>query len=404
MTPPARDRLVWGLGVFAALSFVAGLLLAILDPGEVVVRSHEADSFSRSAVGHRGFVRWLRAVGVPVVVSRGDTAHKAGPGTVLALLEPPTETDPETLRALLDASDADALIVALPKWRPEAHGTERGYIGDVEPIDHDDRDTLLTALHLDARSVAADTGLWGLDGDVPPVDVTLTAPYGVDGTLEPRLVRGSAIVVGEASIYDRPLLLIADPDLISNAGFVPHAALLGPLLADLLDGRVLVVDETLHGHRSVASLARQLFEFPLVALTLQALAMALLAILAGVRRFGAPVPAPRGLGRGRRVLIENTAALGHHAGHDADALARYWQTTVRRVALALHTPPDVRGDDVLTWLARVGRARRITTDPRALSAEVHRARLQDPLAVARRIDAWRRALLATDDPARPRRN
>lgn len=398
--PPDRTRLIGGLGLFAALAFAAGVVLAILDPAEVGVRSHEADTFSRSAIGHRGLVRWLRALGVPVVISRGDTAAKAGPGTVLALLEPPLDVDPDRLRDLIDRAEASALIVALPKWTAEPHAHERGFIADIEPVTPEARDTLLDALTLTARSAPADAGDYALND--APADVRLHAPVGVRGDIEPRLIRGDTVLVGEARLYGRPLLLIADPDLIANAGLIHHAPLLATLLGDVIGDRALIVDETLHGHRTAGSLARHLFEFPLAALTLQLLAVALLALLAGVRRFGAPLPLPTGFGRGRRVLIENTAALGHHAGHDGDALRRYFDTTLRRVRQALHAPAELRGDAALQWLARVGRARHVDEDPEALAAAADTARPAERLATARRIDAWRRALIDTPPPRSPR--
>ncbi|MCB9551448.1 MAG: DUF4350 domain-containing protein [Myxococcales bacterium] len=400
MNPPDRTRLIWALGLFAALAFAAGVLLAILDPAETGVRSHAADTFSRSAVGHRGLVRWLRALGVPVVVSRGDTAAKAAPGTVLAILEPPLDVDPDRLRDLVDRSEASALLIALPKWTVEPHARERGFVAEVAPVAAEDRDKLLDALYITARSAPAEAGDYLLDD--APAAVTLKDPVGVRGEIVPRLSRGETVLVGQARLYGRPLLLVADPDLIANAGLVAHAPLLAALLGELIGDRVLVVDETLHGHRTAGSLARQLFEFPLAAITLQLLAVVLLALLAGVRRFGAPVPLPQGFGRGRRVLIENTAALGHHAGHDGDALRRYFETTLRRVQRALHAPAELRGEAALQWLARVGRARRVDEDPAALAAAAESARPQDRLAVARRIDAWRRALLDTHDPGRPR--
>ncbi len=397
-----QRRLIWGLGLFAGLSFLGGVLLAVLDPTESGVRSYEADTFSRSAVGHRGFARWLRAIGVPVVISRAGTATKAGPGTVLAILEPPVDVDPDRLRRLIDESEAAAVILALPKWTVTEHAVEGGFIAEVEPVAHDDRDKVLHALYVTAQSASAAEGEWVL-GETP-TDVELTAPHGVRGELVPRLSRGDTVVVGQERLYGRPLLLIADPDLISNAGLVAHAPLLAEILRPHLQGRVLVIDETLHGHQSVASLARQLFEFPLAAVTVQAIAMALLAILAGVRRFGAPVALARGVGRGRRVLIENTAALTHHAGHDDDALRRYWETTLRRVRARLNAPAELDGPALTTWLGRVGHSRGVEGDPAALAEAVDAARPADHLATARRIDAWRRALLGTplDTPlARP---
>lgn len=400
--PSRSRRLILGLGVFAALSFAAGVLLAVLDPAEVAVPSHEADTFSRSAIGHRGLVRWLRALGVPVVVSRAGTAAKAGPGTVLAILEPPAKPDPGRLTRLVEAADPDVILVALPKWTGHAHRTRDGWIAELERVPDADRDAVLAALGVDARTAPAADGAWRSDGAAPPVVPALREPQGLTGDVDPLLTRGETVVIGLAWRDDTPLVIVADPDLLANAGLVHHAPLLADLLRPLLSdpARALVVDETLHGYVSTASLARQFFEFPLAAVTAQAGAVVLLAMLAGLRRFGAPVPAPPGLGRGRRVLVENTAALGHFAGHDADALRRYWQATLGRVSAGLHAPSALGPADTLAWLDRIGRGRGVDVDPAALAAQVDEAETLRPaarLALARRIHGWRRAILGERD-------
>ncbi len=386
-------RLIAGLAIFAGLSFVGGILLAVIDPGEVAVPSYEADTFSRSAIGHRGLVRWLRALDVPVVISRASTARKAGPGTVLAILEPPVEDPEGRLARLIDASDADAIVLALPKWTGLEHQKTDGWIARLEAVEHDERDALLKRLGLHVRSVAATDGPWRWHDDAPPVEPALTQPMGVEGELDPMLAREGAHVVARTLRDGTPLVLVADPDLLANAGLVHHAPLLVELLQPLLEGRVLVVDETLHGYMTTASVARQLFEFPLAALTAHALAMIALALLAGMRRFGAPHPVDRQRG-GRRVLIENTAALGQYAGHDADALARYGRMTVDGVGRALHAPSGLDRPALHRWLARIGEGRGVSDDPTTLTDAVDRASAAERLAVARRIHRWRRAMLA----------
>lgn len=390
---PAPPRLVVVLGGFASLAFITGIVLAILDPAEVGIKSHQADSFSRSAIGHRGLVRWLRALDVPVVVSQSSTADKATFGTLLAILEPPTD-DPERLRRLIADAGSQVVLIALPKWEGEIHETEDGFVGVVRPVDDADRDAVLDALLLDATSGPAPSGRWAWFDDPPPVEPQLTRPMGMRGAVLPMLTRDDTIVIGEQALYGKRLIVVADPDLLANAGLVANAPLLMTVLSELIPpGGAVIVDETLHGHQSAASLLRQLFEFPLAAVSIQVLLMLLLAIGAGLRRFGAPVPAGAGLSRGRRVLLENTAALSHFAGHDDDALRRYWRLTSRAVQRALHAPSELTGADAMAWLARVGRARGVEGDPAELSAASNVAPREQRLTVARQIDAWRRSMI-----------
>lgn len=387
-------RLILGLVVFASVSFVGGILLAVIDPAEVAVPSYEADTFSRSAIGHRGLVRWLRALDVPVVISRAGTAAKAGPGTVLAILEPPLEDDDGRLTRLLDAAEPDAVLIALPKWTGDEHASTDGWIARLSAVQHTERDKILQRLGIDARSVDADAGPWSWRGGPPPVEPAIPDVRAVEGALEPLLTRGDRVVVGTTEREGTPIVLVADPDLLSNAGLVHHAPLLAALLEPSLGERVLVVDETLHGYLTTASIARQLFEFPLAALTAQVVAMIALALLAGVRRFGAPLPVDRARG-GRRVLIENTAALGQYAGHDADALERYWQVTLDGVARALHAPSGLDRAATMAWLDRIGRSRGVDEAPDALARSADEATPGERLATARRIHRWRRSMTAS---------
>ncbi len=388
-------RLILALAVFGALSFVGGILLAVLDPGETAVASYEADTFSRSAIGHRGLVRWLRALDVPVVVSRAGSARKAREGTVLAIFEPPFEDETGRLTRLIEEASADAVILALPKWTGREHRETDGWIARLQPVSHDERDRILDRLGLDLRSVDAGEGAWDWQGDTPPGEVALRAPVGVTGAIEPLLSRGEAVVIGRVQRDGTPLYVVADPDLLGNAGLVTHAPLLVEVLRPLLaePPRALVVDETLHGYLSTASLARQLFEFPLAALTAQAAAMLILALLAGMRRFGAPQPRPPARG-GRRVLIENTAALGRYAGHDAPALERYWQTTLTGVRKALHAPGALDRAGLYRWLTRIGEGRGVEDGPIALAHAAESVGPAERVATARRIHRWRRAMLA----------
>ena len=79
-----RPVLVWLLGVGAG-SLVLGLALIVVQPEGGEVLSHGADSFSRSALGHRALVDLLRGEGVSVLVSRHSSASRASDTALLML-------------------------------------------------------------------------------------------------------------------------------------------------------------------------------------------------------------------------------------------------------------------------------------------------------------------------------
>ena len=78
--------IVIGLG-----AFLAGTYLQVFDDGSGEPWTTDANSFSRSAIGHRAFVATLRQLGIPVEVSRFRTLDRVGDNNLLLLLEPDDE-------------------------------------------------------------------------------------------------------------------------------------------------------------------------------------------------------------------------------------------------------------------------------------------------------------------------
>ena len=93
---------------------------------------------------------------------------------------------------------------------------------------------------------------------------------------------------------------------------------------------------------------------------------------AGLRRFGAPVPAPASLAAGKGVLVENTAALLRLGGHSAYTLGRYLESLKYEVARALHAPAGLAPAEMRARLRALGRRRRVTEDLAALETSVER--------------------------------
>ncbi len=89
MTAPSFGRRALVLVVAAAaVSLLATFGLGAF--GELLSepQTFGADSWSRSALGHRAFVELARAQGHQVLVSRHRTADRAREGALTALLEP----------------------------------------------------------------------------------------------------------------------------------------------------------------------------------------------------------------------------------------------------------------------------------------------------------------------------
>ena len=91
---PFDQRKVTWIVTISTASLTAGLLLIALSPDLESTTSRQADSFSRSAIGHHALVEILRELDIPVLVSRHATSRRAGT-SLLMLLEPPEVSEGE---------------------------------------------------------------------------------------------------------------------------------------------------------------------------------------------------------------------------------------------------------------------------------------------------------------------
>ena len=99
-------RTVFWLVTVGTISFVGALVLSLLVGDGGSVRSADANTFSYSAIGHRAFVEILERVEMPVLVSRYDSAGKAGASSLLVIAEPAPPTATATaLKRLLSARE-----------------------------------------------------------------------------------------------------------------------------------------------------------------------------------------------------------------------------------------------------------------------------------------------------------
>ncbi len=408
-TNPFGRRAAWWIAGLCAVSFVFGLVAVIFaeDLGDGGAASAEANSFSRSALGHRAFVDLLRELDVPVVVSQHASAARARDGALL-VLEPGDANDLDRDRdGLRDLVYADAhVLLALPKWRGVPDPNRPGHwIARAEPLPTSHPDGLLGEVGLDARVVR--TSAARVRCDAPRYGATVELPFPQlledrADQLEPLITCDGGLLAGLTWDDDgRRLLVLADPDLLAThgLGLADNAVAAVALVDALRDGGPVVLDETLHGFIRRPSFWRQLAEFPLALATLHGLLLLAVGLWAGLRRFGPALPPPPAIAPGKGFLIANTADLIEVAGHSRASLQRYWVATRAEVARALHAPAGLDAPALRAWLASLSGGRHAERLA-AAEAAVDAATASDApagrrhlLRAARLVHAWKEDVL-----------
>lgn len=395
----AQRTIVWLLGVGGA-SFLLAIVLIAFGEDLLPTSTVEANAYSQSAIGHEAFVETLQRLGIPVLVSRGDSIVKAGPSDLLVVAEPPVEMKDDSY--LLDLLAADRVLFVLPKWRAAPDPTNRRWAGQVARLSSSDVNEVLMivapgySIRAEPRRIDWKPGRFGRSA-------TLTEPQLVvsDG-LTPIIDSSLGQLLGEVEgSYGRTWVL-SDPDLISNRGLQKgdNAIIaVGIIQALMPAGGTVIVDEVIHGFRRDPSVWRALFEFPVILITINALAATAILIWAATGRFGSPAPVEPPLKAGKTTLIGNAAGLLQFGGHAAEILARYLAVTFGDVARRVHAPAQL-GDSALDqWLDRIGKARHVGAAAAALrrdaelAAATGRGDDRRLLHVARDLYSWKQEML-----------
>ena len=355
MTDPfSRTALFAVIGV-AAASLVVTVVLTVAGDDVTSKRSAGADAYSVSAIGHKGLVRLLEKLDIPVVVSRSDSADKSEDG-LLIIIEPTVSDAASRDRLKRMVVSSSQTLVVLPKW---FGSTERGkpWIEDAHLLPVDEVMAVLDALDLKGVTLARERGPVDLEVADDETHPVIREPQLIAGLVTEVATRDGHLLLGRAGT-DIVVHVLSDPDVLSNFGLrTPENARFTINLIDTLrDDRHVVIDETMHGYAQPRSLVRVLLAFPLVLATMQVLVCALLVVWAAMVRFGPRRAAPPPLAPGKDFLIRNTAALLQYGGHHAHALTRYLQLTVAAVRLALHAPA-LAPAAMTAWLERVREVR-----------------------------------------------
>ncbi len=406
--PFSRRALWWIIGV-SSLSLLVGLAYLVFGDSEPQ-SSSGANSFSRSALGHRGFVELLRTLDVPVIVSRHQSNARAT-GGLLVVAEPRGgDGDGAAAGAMLPRHAP--LLLVLPKrmgWPSPRH---QGWIEAAELVPTSEVEQVLATYGVEgtvARGASlADLGAIGeLAGHAP----ALAEPQLLTGSnLAPLLSGPGGILIGElitanddagSDAATRRIVVLSDPDLIANHGLDDgdNAALAVALVDHLRKHGAVVIDEAHHGFERQSSLLTMMASFPWVLIPLGGLLTVIALLWAGAGRFGAPLPTAAPMARGKQALLDNTAELLRSGGHTGHVLDRYLKNAMQDVGQRLNAGAQVAPAALSGWLSRTGRARGVSIDLEKLSADVAALPREGPrlearaLVTARAIHRWRQEMI-----------
>lgn len=407
----AQRTVAWLIGV-GGLSFLCAIVLIVFGEELLPTATVQANSYSQSAIGHMAFVETLRTLGIPVLVSRSDSGMKAGPNDLLIVAEPPAEQkDDEYLRGLLEA---DRVLLVLPKWVAAADFSKHRWAREVYRVPSKNADDILriVASHGSTKIVQPEID-W--KGNRFGGKATLAQPQLMTGDgLTPIIDSNLGVLVGEADDSYGRLWVLSDPDLISNQGLKQgdNAMIAVGMVQELLPaGGSVIVDEVIHGFRRDPNLWRALFEFPIIIITINALAAVAVLLWSATGRFGSPTPLEPPLKAGKTTLIGNAAGLLLFGGHSAEILGRYLAVTFADVARRVHAPAQLTGEALDQWLERIGKARHVRSAPAQLRREAElatalgRAEGRGLLHTARDLYRWKREMLhGTGDDSLGRRS
>jgi hypothetical protein len=352
-----------------------------------------ASTFSRSAIGHAGIFDVLQRLDIPVIKSSSNSLDRLGRGGVLVVAEPNAALRKDD--AITQLLKAEKVLFVLPKWIGLPSERRPGW---VRLVVHRGTFEAKRALSLvvPGMDVVEEEGTvqWTTNelGLAPNVR---TPTQLISGTgLRPIIGSARGMLVGELVERNRTVLVVAEPDVISNHGLARegNAALAVALIKRLRGPNGTVVfDETIHGFTGATENPfTLLFRFPFVIATVQGLIAVALLLWATLARFGAPQSVPPPLTAGRAGLLQNMAKLIEFTGHQQVMIRRYVEETLRHVARQLHAPRTLTGDELVAWLKRVGGARGVTVDCGALMQQARE------LGVAGRRDQTSLVRLARD--------
>ncbi len=379
---PFAMRTVLVMVVLGTIGFLAFLLLAAYGEDLQPAQRPGNHALSTSAVGFAGTAELVRQVkgSVKMVRRPGDLDIS---GVLVVTLEP--GTDPEALDKLLKRRLELPTILVLPKWLTRPRQDKPAWVtsfGTIPPT--------MVAKQIAKLTSATITENPGGLRTIAGAGLDPVYEDSADGGIEQILTDNHGELLA-ARMGQRPLIIVADPDLLDNQGLKTLAGAERAMqLMGAFNDWPVAFDLTLHGFGQNPNLMKLAFEAPFLPLTLCLILAALLAGWHAMLRFGPALPEARGVAFGKRAIAENGAALLRLAGRRHRTGDRYAALIRDAAANATGAPVNLPPQALDAYLDRLDKSGEPFT---AMAARADHA--QDTRALldaARALYQWKRTV------------
>jgi hypothetical protein len=370
--------LVVAIGVAA---FIAMLVLGAYAPDLRSGHNGGSHALSNAATGFSGLVRLAEKTGRNPLIVRSDGELKSED---LVVITP--EHGSTDLSDILALRGSRTTLLVLPKWETQPDGKKPGWVRvpGLLPATDPSR-TLAPSLPVGiARTKTRREPLKSLHPGAP-AEMQFFAPRLMqtisNPQLRPLVTDGSGRIL-LAQVNDRPLYLLADPDLINNHGMADERQARAALaMLDFLnstEATSIRFDVTTNGLGRSQSPLKLAFDPPFLGVTLTIFAAMLLAAIQALTRFGSPRRSERAIKFGKAALVDNSAALIRKAGREGGLGPRYVDVIRQRAAALFRIPPAVSPEVLDARLESLNQRHSFA----ALAASADRARNRSELLTA----------------------
>jgi hypothetical protein len=390
--------MLWVIGA-AILSFVGYLFLSAYAPDLKSGSDGRGHVLSRSAIGYSALVQLQDELGrAPKIIRQKKGLYTEQ----LVVVMPELGTDPKALETLiLERVDRPTLII-LPKRVTQPDPLHPGWVFGRTLAEWSQVESLMQAVSKITVKQQRGNGaaLRYTSEWTPPITFPVDAV--VQTISGPNIVSyisddDGNILLGGINRPDSdddytPIYILSDPDVMNNLGLAnPQMAYAASqILAELdtADNDAVEFDATLNGFETSNNLLKLIFEPPFLALSLCLFFAAIMALFAGLMRFGPPLKDVRAVPPGKAALINNSADLLRLAEREYEVGARYGVVTRDLAAQSLGLPQMMSADaatERLDAASKDGPAFSSLADDAATARNS-----PDMLAAARALFRWRK--------------
>lgn len=406
----SRRLLIVLIGL-AVMSFLLSFILVGYGEDLSPARSLGTDTYSFSAIGHRGLRFFLERLGLEVFISRDDwpTGLHGGVALIAAEPVPGISIDGYGLYEAWEeaAFEMSPFVVVLPKWRgmSDASGRRldrvalipRGAVGETVGTF---LDSLAYSPTETVRRVAGERRIACMADDGTEYEVAvrelqllvLPEPFRAVVTCEDMALVAHLPATDETS----DTWVVSDPDVLNNQGLLrgDHAVLVRDLFLERVGAPVAMFDEMLHGYQGRSRLIAEMVRFPLVLVMIHGLLLSALVVWSGSGRVGRPRKDEPRFADGKLVLIDNSAKLLGLGGHSRETLKQYYEQVLRAVGAYYFLPSDLGLDELEGRLQVISQSRDLDVDLPKLRERIdrishRRGPIDHAVRLARRLHQWR---------------